>query len=167
VVRSVLLDFEKWDPATLGAQEQTIGRFKFSGAFLDVPDDPAHLNDPPAFATNQSDTHVPLTAHVRKADPRGSDEDAQRRIFRRGYPLIAGNVGGIDRGLLFIAYGRSISAQFEFIFRAWMRNADFPTAGIGQDALFSFEKEVVAGGYYFVPPLSHPHQPWSWLLPGV
>ena len=52
--------------------------------------------------------------------------DDQRRIFRRGYPLISGSPNGLDRGLLFISYARSISTQFEFIFRAWMRNVNFP-----------------------------------------
>jgi deferrochelatase/peroxidase EfeB len=164
VVRSTLQNFGTWDTSALGSQEQTIGRFKFSGAFLDLTDDPAQLNTPPAFASNPQDTVVPLTSHVRKANPRGPGDD-QRRIFRRGYPLISGNTNGIDRGLLFISYARSISTQFEFIFRAWMRNANFPAPGTGQDALFAFESAVLCGGYYFVPPLSDACDPTSWAVP--
>jgi deferrochelatase/peroxidase EfeB len=165
VVRSTLQNFSTWDALTLGTQEQTIGRFKFSGAFLDLTDDPTQLSDPPAFATNQQNVTVPLTSHVRKANPRGSTDDENRRIFRRGYPLIVGSPKGLDRGLLFIAYGRTISTQFEFIFRAWMRNANFPAPNTGADALFAFESEVLCGGYYFVPPLSDPCDASSWLLP--
>jgi len=165
VVRSTLVDFDKWDPANLGAQEQTIGRYKYSGAFLDLADDPANLKLPPAFAANQTAPGVPITAHTRKANPRGGAEDAQRRLFRRGYPLIVGSTNGIDRGLLFIAFARTISTQFEFIFRAWMRNPNFPTNNAGPDALFSFEKQVLCGGYYFVPPLTDPCDPTSWIVP--
>jgi hypothetical protein len=80
---------------------------------------------------------------------------------------LSGSPSGIDRGLLFIAFGRTISTQFEFIFRGWMRNPNFPTSGSGVDALFNFEKQVVCGGYYFVPPLTDPCNPSSWLIPGA
>jgi hypothetical protein len=79
--------------------------------------------------------------------------------------LIAGAPSGFDRGLLFIAFGRTISTQFEFIFRAWMRNPNFPESGAGQDRLFRFEKQVIAGGYYFVPPIENANHPWTWTLP--
>lgn len=164
VARVSTLDLGKWDAVPLGEQEHTIGRFKYSGAFLGLADDPAQLNQPPSFQSDQSNVEVPLTAHARKANPRGPGDEA-RRIFRRGYPLISGSAAGFDRGLLFIAFGRTISTQFEFIFRAWMRNENFPTPGIGVDPLFSFESEVLSGGYYFVPPLSDPCQPWSWIVP--
>lgn len=166
VVRSTLLDFNKWDGSPLGAQEQSVGRFKFSGSFLDLTDDPENLNSPPAFASNPQNAATPITAHVRKANPRGPSDD-QRRIFRRGYPLINGSPTGIDRGLLFIAFGRTISTQFEFIFRAWMRNPNFPTTGSGVDSLFSFEKQILCGGYYFVPPLQDVCKPASWIVPGT
>jgi deferrochelatase/peroxidase EfeB len=165
-VRAGLLDFTKWDPATLGAQQETIGRFKFSGAFLDVGDDPAKLDDPPVFATAQSNTTVPPTSHVRKANPHGPGDEL-RRFLRRGYPIIESGDGGLDRGLLFIAFGRTISTQFEFVFVGWMRNPNFPTAGAGPDALLGFEKAVLAGGYFFVPPLTDLCNPASWTLPGL
>jgi deferrochelatase/peroxidase EfeB len=165
VVRSTLQNFGSWDTQTLGGQEQAIGRFKFSGAFLDLSDDPSQLTAPPAFAINQQNATVPLSSHVRKANPRGGPNDENRRIFRRGYPLIVGSPTGIDRGLLFIAFGRSISTQFEFIFRAWMRNSNFPVPNAGPDALFAFESQVICGGYYFVPGLSDPCDATSWLLP--
>lgn len=163
-VRSTTIATGSWDKATLGEQEQNVGRFKLSGAFLDVADDPHRLDDPPAFEADPANTVVPVDAHIRKANPR-RPEDLDRRIFRRGYPLIAGNTGGFDRGLLFVCFGRSLSTQFEFTFRAWMRNPNFPTENAGVDRLFTFENQVLAGGYYFVPPLKHRNKPWSWLLP--
>lgn len=164
VVRSSTLAADSWDHATLGAQEGSVGRFKYSGAFVDLSDDPARLQEPPTFETNRADERVAVDSHVRKANPR-SPEDLDRRIFRRGYPLIAADATGIKRGLVFVAFGRSISTQFEFIFRAWMRNSNFPREGAGQDRLFAFEDSVIAGGYYFVPPLARSSQPWSWILP--
>jgi Dyp-type peroxidase family len=79
VVRSSALKISEWDDDTLGAQEQTIGRFKFSGASLDVEDDPARLNDPPAFATDQADARVPFDSHVRKVNPRRPELQGTRR----------------------------------------------------------------------------------------
>jgi deferrochelatase/peroxidase EfeB len=164
VVRASTIDIAAWDSISLGEQEQNVGRFKFSGASLDLADDPARLDDAPAFESDPSNRTVPIDSHVRKSNPR-RPEDIDRRIFRRGYPLIAPATTGFDRGLLFIAFARSLSTQFEFIFRAWMRNPNFPEHGAGEDRLFRHEKQVITGGYYFVPPLTSQNQPWSWDLP--
>ncbi|UUY01581.1 Dyp-type peroxidase [Svornostia abyssi] len=163
VVRASTIDTARWDRETLGAQERAIGRFKVSGASLDLTDDPAQLDQPPAFATNPGDTRVPLGAHVRKTNPRAA-EDLPRRIFRRGYPLIDANAGVLRRGLVFICFARSISTQFEFITRGWTINPDFPTPGTGLDPLRSYE-QVIAGGYFFVPPIRAANKPWTWTLP--
>ncbi|HWG08492.1 MAG TPA: Dyp-type peroxidase [Solirubrobacteraceae bacterium] len=163
VVRASTLDLARWDRETLGIQERTIGRFKYSGASLDLADDVAELHAEPDFAANPSDERVALDAHVRKVNPRGPG-DAQRRIFRRGYPLIEPLTGEARRGLLFIAFARSLSTQFEFIERAWRRNPEFPHAAAGVDLLVGFE-HVLCGGYFFVPALEHANQPWSWVLP--
>jgi deferrochelatase/peroxidase EfeB len=80
--------------------------------------------------------------------------------------LIAGGEGELRRGLIFICFARTISTQFEFIVRGWMRNPDFPTQGAGVDQLFGkLAEQVLGGGYYFVPPLEHKTQPWTWKLP--
>lgn len=163
VVRSSAFKISEWDDQTLGAQEQTIGRFKFSGASLDLADDPAQLNTDPAFAANQGDTRVPFDSHVRKVNPR-RPEDSARRIFRRGFPLVDATLDGLRRGLVFICFARTISTQFEFIERAWTTNPNFPQQESGVDRLRQFE-DVICGGYYFVPALAHPRQPWSWVLP--
>lgn len=150
-------------PRNARVQEQIIGRFKVSGASLDLADDPTQLDQPPTFATNPTDTRVALQAHVRKTNPR-SAEDAPRRIFRRGYSLIDAAGNGLRRGLVFICFARSISTQFEFITRAWTLNNDFPTPNAGADPLRAYE-QVIAGGYFFTPPIRTPNKPWTWLLP--
>jgi len=163
VVRASTIDIPGWDVDALGDQEKTIGRFKYSGASLDLADDPSKTLDPPAFAADASNQAVPLIAHIRKANPRGPD-DADRRIFRRGYPMFSAVLSIEQRGLIFVAFARSISTQAEFIIRGWMKNPDFPSPGSGQDALLRFEK-VRVGGYYFVPPLGKAHEPSSWIWP--
>jgi deferrochelatase/peroxidase EfeB len=165
VVRSSSLKISVWDDQTLGAQEQAIGRFKYSGASLDLADDPTQLNTEPAFVTNQGDTHVAFDSHVRKVNPR-RPEDAARRIFRRGFPLLDATLDGMRRGLVFICFGRTLSTQFEFIERAWTTNTNFPQQGAGVDRLRQFE-EVICGGYYFVPAVQHRRQPWTWVLPEI
>jgi deferrochelatase/peroxidase EfeB len=166
-VRLSSFDSGAWDDLSQNQQEGSVGRFKVSGASLDREDTGADLDKEPLFAENQAEAKVTANAHIRKANPRGGEDDAKRRIFRRGYPLIAAGDGGLRRGLVFVAFARTISTQFEFIFRAWMRNPDFPEPGKGVDALL-FERlgeQVLSGGYYFVPALEHKTKPWSWKLP--
>jgi Dyp-type peroxidase family len=167
VVRVSTFDSRPWDTLSQNAQEASVGRFKVSGASLDLEDDHNLLRNEPKFAAEQADKAIAMTAHIRKANPRGGTDDAKRRIFRRGYPLIAAAEGQLTRGLAFIAFARTISTQFEFVFRGWMRNPDFPEQGSGLDALI-FEKlgeTVLTGGYYFVPPVQDKNKPWTWQLP--
>ena len=163
VVRASMQDIATWDDNTLAAQEDTIGRFKYSGAFLDRSDDTSLTNEPPLFQQDQSNETVLVDSHVRKVNPR-RPEDRPREIFRRGYALISARAGGLTRGLLFVCFSRTISTQFEFIVRAWMRNANFPRPGAGQDRILAFD-QAVCGGYYFVPAVSDRNKPWMWVLP--
>lgn len=167
VVRASANEITSWDDQTLGAQEQAIGRFKFSGASLDLADEPHLAETEPAFGANQGDLRVALDSHVRKMNPRRSEEDLVRRIFRRGYPLIEATADGMRRGLVFVAFGRTISTQFEFIVRAWMINPDFPQPGTGVDRLRAFDQQVLVGGYFFVPPLQYKTKPWSWMVGSI
>jgi Dyp-type peroxidase family len=166
-VRVSTFETMPWDKESQDDQERAVGRFKVTGASLDLSDDSARLNDPPAFEADQANVVVPLDAHVRKANPRRSDEDKQRRLLRRGYPLIGARDGGMTRGLAFVSFARSTSTQFEFIVRAWLRNPDFPSPAAGDDRLLfhALQEQVLCGGYYFVPPIAHRRQPWSWVLP--
>jgi Dyp-type peroxidase family len=88
---------------------------------------------------------VPRAAHIRKAYPRnqvggaGSSSESEtqtHRLLRRGIPF--GNSLGApehgnakeefphDRGLLFLAYQRSIADQFEFVQEQWVNDPNFP-----------------------------------------
>ena len=164
-VRVSVNDLATWDQQTLDGQQQAVGQFKETGVSLDRdPHDP--LGSEPAYASNQGDVRVALNAHVRKANPHTAPDDAQRQLFRRGYPLYeAAGAEGLRRGLVFLAFGRTLSTQFEFVTRAWLNNPDFPQPGAGVDQLRSIDTRVLAGGYYFVPALSQRNRPWSWLLP--
>jgi deferrochelatase/peroxidase EfeB len=166
VVRASLIGISTWDGRPLGEQEHTVGRWKVSGSSLDHPDDPTQPPAEPDFASDPSGSVTPLTAHIRRANPRGPD-DASRRIFRRGYPLVLPTVDGMTRGLVFVCFGRTITTQFEFITRGWTTNPNFPTPNAGVDAFRQFETTVLSGGYFFVPPLSNGSQPWSWVIPAA
>lgn len=162
-VRASAIDTERWDRESLETQEATVGRFKVSGASRDLDDDPRQVDAEPAFASNPADERVAVHAHVRKTNPRTA-QDLPRRIFRRGYPLIDSTVQGLQRGLVFICFGRTISTQFEFITRAWTNNPEFPRPGAGVDPLRAYE-QVLCGGYFFVPAIRNANKPWSWKLP--
>jgi Dyp-type peroxidase family len=157
-----------WDNETLQNQQQTIGRYKYSGATLDNPNEPAHRHDDPAFAATPTNVTVPPNSHLRRANPRALPTDTDRRIFRRGYPMIlpASN-GTVQRGLLFLAYSRTITTQTEFILAAWLKNPNFPEQNAGIDPLLQLEVSVLAGGNYFVPAVLNPDEPWNWNLPGI
>jgi len=58
----------------------------------------------------------------------------------------------------------TVAPQFEFITRAWLTNADFPSPGVGVDPLRNYE-QVQCGGYFFVPPVTNANRPWTWVLP--
>jgi deferrochelatase/peroxidase EfeB len=162
--RASLIDHERWDATTLGDQEHAVGRFKRSGDPLGGPDDPTTPPAEPDFSADPGGTVTPLDSHIRKANPRGP-QDALRRVYRRGYPIIETTLDGVRRGLLFTCFARTLSGQFEFIEAAWLTNPNFPVPGAGVDRLRAFESEVLFGGYFFVPALEHPSQPWSWILP--
>jgi deferrochelatase/peroxidase EfeB len=167
-VRVSKFETRAWDELAQNDQEASVGRFKVSGASLDLADEAADLDQAPAFVADQTDVKVPVTAHIRKANPRGGEADDKRRIFRRGYPLIGAGLGELQRGLIFIAFARTISTQFEFIVRGWIRNKDFPTPEAGIDPLLGkVDETVLGGGYYFVPPLEKKTEPWTWKLPAA
>lgn len=167
-VRAATFDTRPWDRLSEGDQEHSVGRFKWSGSSLDLSDERANLDAEPAFAADQNNLTVPLDSHVRKAHPRRSPEDNLRRVFRRGYPLIAAGTDRLERGLAFVSFARTTSTQFEFIFRAWLRNPDFPQPGTGLDRLISgtLPETVLCGGYYYVPAIGRANEPWTWRLPG-
>lgn len=105
--------------------------------------------DPDAFHAARSDGDglvCPLAGHVRKVNPRdegtdlgGAARTLRRRILRRGVTYGPAykprEKKGIDRGLLFLCYQRSIAEQFEFVWRVWSNKSDTPRADAGVDPI--------------------------------
>lgn len=165
-VQAITMDLRPWDHSALVSQEQIIGRFKRSGASLDLTDDDSRRKEEPAFVANPALETVGVASHARKVNPRAVPHDLDRRVFRRGYPLIVSDgTGPTQRGLLFVSFSRSTSTQIEFILKGWMFNKDFPRPGAGNDALVAFFSATLCGGYYFVPGLLRRNDPTSWVLP--
>ena len=108
VTRRIRMLIESWDRASLGDQQQTIGRFKASGAPLTG----AREHDTPDFgAVSAGEPVIPLRAHVRLA---AHETNGGVKILRRGYSYTDGmdpRTGQLDAGLFFIAYQKD-PAQF-------------------------------------------------------
>jgi deferrochelatase/peroxidase EfeB len=91
---------EVWDRASLGDQEQTIGRHKASGALLGARDEFASF-DP---------GRLPATSHVRLAS---SEVNGGTKLLRRGYSFTDGlddRLGQLDAGLFFLSFQRDPAA---------------------------------------------------------
>jgi deferrochelatase/peroxidase EfeB len=100
VARRIRMLIEVWDRASLGDQEQTIGRHKASGAPLGARDE---------FATLKVD-RLPADSHVRLAAPSINGGAA---LLRRGYSFTDGlddRLAQLDAGLFFLAFQRDPEA---------------------------------------------------------
>ncbi len=108
VARRIRMLIEVWDRVSLGEQEASIGRHKYSGAPIGKKDefDPVDLK-----ATDENgEPLIAPDAHVRLA--RQSDEE---KILRRGYSFTDGfdaERGQLDAGLFFISFQRDPHKQF-------------------------------------------------------
>jgi Dyp-type peroxidase family len=145
----IVQNINAWNQLDADAQTTIIGR-RLDGSRLDLPagTDPA---TEPAFAPGASTP--PATAHVRKAGPRGANEDPVR-IFRRGAPFIECDNGALVEGLQFVSYQASMD-DLATILQRWMLNSGFPVVNSGVDALFDPAKaltNIVKGGLYFAVP---------------
>jgi deferrochelatase/peroxidase EfeB len=167
VYRKIREDLTVWENLShhrdemIKKQEAIIGRHKDSGLPLSrkkgPPDDRT-----PIFSDPADPKDGPLSAHIRKVQPRrpypdifGVD-DLDRRFLRRPYSNYIDGVdenGEIRTGLNFIAFMRNIREQFEYVATMWQMNPDFPVKGTGIDALYAHHiLSTIYGGYYFCPP---------------
>jgi deferrochelatase/peroxidase EfeB len=128
---------ERWDRTALVEQEQIIGRNKASGAPLTHDEE----RDEPDFAADPKGERVPLTAHIRLANPR-KPETQGHRILRRGYDFPRGltNAGQLDMGLLFVCFQSDLVNGFLSI-----------QSRLNAEPLEEYIKPV-GGGYFFVLP---------------
>jgi Dyp-type peroxidase family len=134
----------EWDAQSRADQERSVGQDKQTGQRL---------------------PNAEPDSHVLKSNP-GRPEDAQRRFLRRGYALVRPEGTALARGLVFMAFGRTLSTQVEFVQRAWINNPNFPQNGAGRDLLLErfVQPRLLSGGFYFAPPLQKASQPWSWVI---
>src|SRR5580692_1946830 len=140
VVRVIRIFVERWDRDALVDQQQIIGREKASGAPLTY----ANERDAPDYAADPKGARVPLTAHIRLANPRTPETEANR-ILRRGYNYSRGvtNAGQLDMGLLFVCFQSDLAAGFLTV-----------QSRLNSEQLEEYIKPV-GGGYFFVLPGVH------------
>jgi deferrochelatase/peroxidase EfeB len=130
VARRIRMLIEVWDRASLGDQEQTIGRHKATGAPLGERDEFAALDV----------GRLPADSHVRLAAP---SRNGGAALLRRGYSFTDGlddRLGQLDAGLFFLSFQRDPEAFVRVQRRL----------GAG-DALNEYIKHV-GSGVWAIPP---------------
>jgi deferrochelatase/peroxidase EfeB len=142
VTRRIRMLLEVWDRASLGDQERTIGRHKYSGAPLGGSDEFEPL---PLDAQKDGHPLIPADSHVRLASARENDG---ARILRRGYSFTDGvdeSLGELEAGLFFVCFQRDPAKQFVPIQQRLGR----------MDALNEYVKHV-GSALFAVPPGARP-----------
>ena len=153
----------------IAAAARLVGRWPGGAPLITSPggDDPAQerRNDFVFEATDPEGLRCPLSAHIRKVNPRdvtteqgGANDTLTRLMMRRGIaygaavaePWRLRRDDGVDRGLIFAAHMASIVNQFEFLPQNWTNDPLQPEGG-GHDPLVGQEDVGARRRYVEMP----------------